>query len=47
VQSYLDHIDIGLTCDHKAVPDADHLGDLMVDSFEELSSAAAKAAKAS
>jgi WS/DGAT/MGAT family acyltransferase len=43
VQSYLDHMDFGLTADHKAVPDIDHLGDLLVNSFEELKSAAAKA----
>lgn len=43
VQSYLDHLDFGITCAHKAVPDVDHLGDLLVDSFEELSTAVAKA----
>lgn len=46
VQSYLDHLDFGLTCDHKAVPDVDHLGDLMVDAFEELATATEKAARA-
>lgn len=43
VQSYLDHLDFGLTADHQAVPDADALADLFVDAFEELKAAVAKA----
>jgi WS/DGAT/MGAT family acyltransferase len=43
VQSYLEHMDFGLTADQKAVPDIDHLGDLLVKSFEELKTAVAKA----
>ena len=43
VQSYLDNLDFGITCDHKAVPDPDHLGGLMIDSFEELKAAVEKA----
>ena len=44
VQSYMDHLDFGLTCDHKAVPDVDVLAGLFIDSFEELKEAAEKAA---
>ncbi|MEM9332059.1 MAG: wax ester/triacylglycerol synthase family O-acyltransferase [Pseudomonadota bacterium] len=36
VQSYLDHLDFGLTADQTSVPDIAHLGDLLVASFEEL-----------
>ena len=36
VQSYLDRLDFGLTADHGSVPDIGHLGDLLVESFEEL-----------
>lgn len=43
VQSYLDHLDFGITADHKAMPDADHFADLIVGSFEELKKAALKA----
>ncbi|MEP5730556.1 MAG: wax ester/triacylglycerol synthase family O-acyltransferase [Sulfitobacter sp.] len=46
VQSYLDHLDLGLTCDHKAVPDVDDLADLFVASFEEFKAAVAKMAPA-
>jgi len=45
VQSYLEHLDFGITADHKAVPDVDDLADLMVASFEELKLAVAKAHK--
>jgi WS/DGAT/MGAT family acyltransferase len=44
VQSYLDNLDFGITADHAAVPDVDDLADLMVDSFEELKVAVARAA---
>ena len=44
VQSYLDHLDFGITADYKAVPDVDDLADLLVASFEELKTAVAKAA---
>ena len=46
VQSYLDHLDFGLTCDYKAVPDVDHLAGLLIDSFEELKAAVEKSAAA-
>ena len=36
VQSYLDKMDFGLTADYASVPDIAELGDLIVDSFEEL-----------
>ncbi|MEQ6248047.1 wax ester/triacylglycerol synthase family O-acyltransferase [Sulfitobacter sp. HNIBRBA3233] len=39
VQSYLDHLDFGVTADAKALPDADLFGDLLVASFEELKAA--------
>ncbi len=39
VQSYLDRLDFGLTADHASVPDIGHLGDLLVQSFEELKAA--------
>ncbi|MFT5798957.1 MAG: diacylglycerol O-acyltransferase [Candidatus Azotimanducaceae bacterium] len=42
VQSYLDHLDFGITADHKAMPDADHFVDLIVDAFEELKEAISK-----
>lgn len=43
VQSYFDHLDFGITADHKAVPDVDDLGDLLITSFEELKKAVHKA----
>ncbi len=46
VQSYFDHLDFGVTADHKAVPDVDDFADLLVESFEELKAAVAKAEKA-
>lgn len=36
VQSYLDKMDFGLTADYASVPDIARLGDLIVDSFDEL-----------
>jgi WS/DGAT/MGAT family acyltransferase len=42
VQSYLDHLDFGITADHKAMPDADHFAKLIVSAFEELKSAVEK-----
>lgn len=42
VQSYLQHLDFGITADHKAVPDVDDLADLLVESFEELKLAVVK-----
>ncbi len=42
VQSYLDKLDFGITADRKAVPDADHLADLLVASMAELKAAAEK-----
>lgn len=42
VQSYLDKLDFGITADRKAVPDADHLADLLVEAMAELKSAAQK-----
>ena len=42
VQSYLDHLDFGITADHKAMPDADYFAELIVASFEELKQALAK-----
>ncbi|MEL7429010.1 MAG: wax ester/triacylglycerol synthase family O-acyltransferase [Pseudomonadota bacterium] len=39
VQSYLDKMDFGLTADHASVPDIAKLGDLLLDSFEELKKA--------
>lgn len=44
VQSYLDHLDFGITADYNAVPDVDQLADLLVASYEELKTAVAKAA---
>lgn len=44
VQSYMDKLDFGITADRKAVPDADRLGDLLVESMIELRTAAEKAA---
>ncbi len=43
VQSYMDHLDFGITADHKAMPDADHFADLIVASFDELKAAFEKA----
>lgn len=45
VQSYLQHLDFGITADHKAVPDVDDLADLLVESFEELKAAVLKSAE--
>lgn len=42
VQSYLDHLDFGITADHKAMPDPDVFCDMLVTSFEELKAAVAK-----
>ena len=36
VQSYQDRLDFGITADRRAVPDADHLGDLLVTAMAEL-----------
>ena len=36
LQSYMGQMHVGITADHKALPDADHLCDLFVSSFEEL-----------
>ena len=44
VQSYLDHLDFGVTADAAALPDADVFAEAIVSSFEELKKAAAKAA---
>ena len=44
VQSYLDHLDFGVTADHKAMPDADVFCDMLVASFEELKAAFEKSA---
>lgn len=46
VQSYMAHLDFGITADYKALPDPDHLADLFVDAFEELKAAVAKATAA-
>jgi hypothetical protein len=35
----VDNLDFGLTADRRAVPDIDHLGDLLAVAFEELSRA--------
>ncbi len=43
VQSYMEHLDFGITADYKAVPDVDHLAELLVASFEELKLAVVKA----
>ncbi|MFC6637204.1 wax ester/triacylglycerol synthase family O-acyltransferase [Sulfitobacter sp. JBTF-M27] len=45
VQSYIDHLDFGLTCDYNAVPDVDVLAGLFIDSFEELKAAVEKSAQ--
>lgn len=42
VQSYLGNLDFGITADHKAMPDADHFGDLIIASMEELKAAVLK-----
>ncbi len=42
VQSYLDHLDFGITADYKALPDADHFADLIVASMAELKEAVVK-----
>jgi hypothetical protein len=42
VQSYLDKLDFGITADKKAVPDADHMADLLLESIMELKTAAEK-----
>jgi WS/DGAT/MGAT family acyltransferase len=41
VQSYVDNLDFGLTADRRAVPDIDHLADLLAVAFKELSDAVA------
>jgi WS/DGAT/MGAT family acyltransferase len=41
VQSYVDHLDFGLTADRRAVPDIDHLADYLAISFQELADAIA------
>ena len=46
VQSYVDKLDFGITADGKAVPDADHMGDLMVAALAELKGASEKLAAA-
>lgn len=40
VQSYMDKLDFGLVADARAVPDIDHLGDLMIEALSELKEAA-------
>ncbi|MDD9908929.1 MAG: wax ester/triacylglycerol synthase family O-acyltransferase [Ahrensia sp.] len=40
VQSYMDKLDFGVTAALRAVPQAERLGDLLVESFEELKAAA-------
>lgn len=42
VQSYQDKLNLGITADRRAVPDADKLGDLFVDALAELKAAAEK-----
>lgn len=42
VQSYIDKLNFGVTADQKAVPDADHMGDLMITALAELKTAAEK-----
>jgi WS/DGAT/MGAT family acyltransferase len=44
VQSYRDHLDFGVTADHRAMPDADEFADLLVTSFDELKQALEKEA---
>jgi len=39
VQSYVDHLDFGLTADRRAVPDIDRLADYLAESFKELADA--------
>jgi WS/DGAT/MGAT family acyltransferase len=39
VQSYVDNLDFGLTADRRAVPDIEHLADLLQVAFNELSAA--------
>ena len=39
VQSYVDHLDFGLTADRRAVPDIDVLADYLAESFNELAAA--------
>lgn len=46
VQSYMAHLDFGVTADHKSMPDADAFADMLVESFEELKTAVEKNAKA-
>jgi len=46
VQSYVDHLDFGLTADRRAVPDIDVLGDYLAVSFQELFDAIMPAAPA-
>ncbi len=40
VQSYMNSLNFGLTAGQKAVPDVDHMGDLLITAFEELKRAA-------
>jgi diacylglycerol O-acyltransferase len=42
VQSYIDKLNFGITADRKAVPDADHMADLLIASMTELKAAAEK-----
>lgn len=42
VQSYQDRLDFGITADRRAVPDTDHLGDLLITAMAELKAAAEK-----
>ena len=42
VQSYQDRLDFGITADRRAVPDIDHLGDLLTTAMAELKIAAEK-----
>lgn len=42
VQSYQDRLDFGITADRRAVPDIDHLGDLLITAMAELKAAAEK-----
>jgi len=44
VQSYVDHLDFGLTADRRAVPDIDRLADYLAESFQELADAISPAA---
>ncbi|MEL7462814.1 MAG: wax ester/triacylglycerol synthase family O-acyltransferase [Pseudomonadota bacterium] len=39
VQSYIDHLDFGVTCCKTSVPDVDRMGDLLIEAFDELAKA--------